>query len=264
MHNDIARAWLEYGRSYARYPSLWDGSLALATLGPQPIHPTKAIDFSNRGNHGTLTNGPTWEQSSLQGQAFPSVRFDGSDDSMSIVNGFANSISQLDKHAISIWIKPTTLNYATFIHVPGNVYKLQLYSTNGMYWRCGATYRTYFFTLALNRWNGIVCVKTNTGDSGDLYLNGSRQVSFYGGLDNTPSAADLSIGGTEYYFNGSIAAVGIHRRVLTPNEIAILATHPLAAYETVRPKYWMFPSTSAATHLWPWQIRRMRRTAGSR
>lgn len=261
--NDTARAWMEYGRSHAKHKSLWDGSLAFATIGPQPIHPTKAIDFSGRNNHGTLTNGPTWEQSSLRGQAFSSVRFDGSDDSISIVNGFANSISQLDKHAISVWIKPTILGYATFIHVPGTVYKLQLYTTNGMYWRCGANYRTYSLKLKLNQWNSIICVKTDVGDSGDLYLNGSRQVSFYGSLGNTPSVADLSIGGTEYYFNGSIAAVGIHRRILTPNEIATLATHPLEAYRVEVPRYYFF-GTTAATHLWPWQIRRMRRTAGAR
>ena len=62
---------------------------------------TSAADSSGQGNTGTLTLGPTW----VAGKRGQAVRFDGSDDYVSVPNG--GGLNNVSTGSIAMWVKWT-------------------------------------------------------------------------------------------------------------------------------------------------------------
>ena len=282
--DDIARAWLEYGKEYAKYPSLWDSSLAFAS-GPLRPEGGTLRDYSGRTGGAAWSVGagdvPKYTQSSVRGQAFWAGSYDGSNDLAT-----AASLSVSGSLTWCAWLNFTAAQTDAY---PGILTQTsndlaQGFSLN-VYTGVGADLNKVYavasdgtnVALALSSaaaintgWRHAACILDRAAQTLSLYLDGVLQgtpasTSVVGSMVNTKS---LRIGAREATipienFKGLISSTCVHYRVLTGSEISILATHPLAAYETVRPKYWTFPTT-AATHLWPWQIRRSRRVRGHR
>lgn len=276
-----AQAWLEYGREYARYPCLWDSSLAFAS-GPLMPEGATLRDYSGRTAGATWSVGagdvPKYVQVSVKGQPFWAGSFDGSND-YADAGGIAYSATGF---SASCWVYVTDLSHVNlllsaygsganyFQHVIGTTGRI----TSRIY--DGVTYigrASPNGTIAVNSWYHIAMNWTGVAASSavSIFVNGGRADSnnSQNGTFASASAAaitSMKIGAqkepaeTHTLAEGYIAAARIMRRNVLDAEISTLSTHPLEAFRTVRPKYWMFPTT----HLWPWQIRRSRRVRGSR
>jgi len=135
--------------------------------------------------------------------------FDGVDDH---VNTLANTFDDLfynasDLYTASGWFNPTSSGTYPIIlttSIAGEFF-LELDVTVGtVYWRNGGSIRTYSSTgWTLNSWNHYAIVKTGTGDSGDLYINGVLQSSYGGVLASTKSTTTQNLIIGAYYNYGA-------------------------------------------------------------
>jgi hypothetical protein len=271
----IADRWRNYGRTRARFPSLWDGSLRLATLGPQALaEGTKARDFSGRNNHGTLTGAthlPTWGNWSYRGQPFRALTCDGTEDCITYQNDIFNALTL---GTVSAWIYPVATA------APVNVLLTGASGTNlgwaPIQWVKGiqAVYTQSFSgfwneafigpanSVLPGQWTHVAV--TSNGSVWAQFVNGkSVALSSIVGTNNGRWAAATATGATAYkigYLNtqypywwlGSFADVRLYSRQLSASEISILARHPLAPYEVRLPEYFTFTSTPSAAKYWMW------------
>lgn len=94
-------------RAFARnaaesaYPNLWRGLVAAWLPPGAPKHPTRLIDYSGNGNHGTLQNGASWDI----GKGGRCVSFDGVDDDVIGDTPGKNFPSGGESRTVSCWIK---------------------------------------------------------------------------------------------------------------------------------------------------------------
>lgn len=94
-------------RSFARnaaesaYPHLWKGLVAAWLPPGAPRHPTRLIDYSGNGNHGTLQNGTSWDI----GKNGRCVGFDGVDDDVVGDTPGKNFPSGGEPRTVACWIK---------------------------------------------------------------------------------------------------------------------------------------------------------------
>jgi hypothetical protein len=221
-------------RTELRYPGLWRGCVGAWNPGLGPTGLTLR-DWSGRGNHGTLTNGPTYQISSEK----YSVDFDGVNDYVSISSGFTKLLSANNNHTISMWFAVDSFANLPMLFSDNSTataanYFIELAAT-AIYWGT-SSFRTYSgISLSTGQWYHICVVKTGSGDSGDLYLNGVLQSSFTGSIGNTLTAsADLQFGIYANVFvplNGRIDDVMIHHARLSGQQIRQLASRRGIAYE---------------------------------
>ena len=262
--DDIARAWLEYGIEYAKYPSLWR-DVAFAS---GPLRPEGATlrDYSGKTGGAVWSvgagDGPKYAQASVRGKGFWAGSYDGANDyatlpSLDFIDGTTN-------FSFVSWVKRTVAG-----NVRGNIFSLQgqrrieiryrdeAVAANAK-WEVyydvgGAKYATGTQTI-LNQWTHVSAVYS-VASGMSLYQNGSvTATNVARGTIEVGFGPVNGLGGQPIdsrYFEGQISGSMIYRRVLTPNEIAILATHPLAAYEVEVPKYWSFNYRSRSARL-PW------------
>ncbi|RJP47639.1 MAG: hypothetical protein C4584_00160, partial [Armatimonadetes bacterium] len=196
-------------------------------------------DLSENGNHGTITIGASGEDTlgtcstsstawgdGATGKYNSSLKFDGTDDYVTIPSGYTNTLKGKTTYSVSLWFKANTINTDVLVDASGsgsNGFYLQQNSTNGFYWSSGS-YRTYTgMSLTTSRWYHIALVKTADGDNGTLYLDGIPQTSYSGTLGTTPNSDyDLLIGKFEsanYEFNGQIDDVKIFNYALTGTQV---------------------------------------------
>ena len=192
-------------------------------------------DLSGNGNHGTLTNGPTFNSSNGG-----SIVFDGSND---IVSSFSTQISGTGSKTISSWIKINTTSRAGiagtrslaewgwgFTVNRNGVGSLAFYDTRGseLYVAAG---------LITNIWYNV-SVTYDDSRIVTLYVNGLQV-----GISSTPfTALNAStfngvIGNEDQWnnpfyhpFKGNIAQVSIYNRALTAAEV-------LQNYNALRPRF---------------------------
>jgi len=106
--------------------------------------------------------------------------------------------------------------------------------SNQIYWgyKNGAiSLRIYTLDKTLDDWVTITLVKTGTGDSGNLYLNGKIQTNYTGTLPSVASTNDnLQLGRyravNTFSLNGSMRNIRIYSRSLSATEVAQLAANP--------------------------------------
>lgn len=271
---EIRDRWLNYGRRHARYPTLWDSSLAFAS-GPLAPEAGTLRDYSGRTAGATWSVGagdvPKYEQGSVRGGSFWACRYDGTDDHANIgdcelLNFVANNWT------VSTWFFTTPTGADQFI-------ASKKFTAAGYGWsirvNTDGRVRAGFRDAAANRFFSTTDVIADGTWRHVAWTvdRAATQLFFVGGIQDITTASpptgsivnadDARIGQGELagHFSGRIAFLFVHRRVLTPNETSILARHPLSAYTVDVPRYWSF---APSAHLWPWQIRRSRRVRGHR
>jgi len=253
--DDIARAWLEYGKDYAKYPSLWDSSLAFAS-GPLRPEGGTLRDYSGKTGGAVWSVGagdvPKYAQGSVRGKPFWAGQYDGTDD---YASHSMPSLVSAPKATISMWFRRSASERAYWL--------ARTHPTNS--WGTGfEIYQTVaYFDVNSNfgycaysgtDWTHVLMLFDGTqGTNADrlrAWINGTQQTLTYEGTIPANFGTPISTwklsrrDWSTSYSQCNIASPTAFSRVLTPSEIAILAQHPLAAYETVRPKYWMFPTVT--------------------
>jgi hypothetical protein len=180
-------------------------------------------DLINSSKTGTLTNGPTFNNSNGG-----SIVFDGVNDYVDF--GFVN-ISAGTSLTVEAWVKPgiTQNNYADILdydHDVGRGFVVQQNNTATnqyyfAYWNGSAYEITSTITLSTSTYNHLVFTKSGTSVLG--YLNGQNLVNYTGSATITLTGRTLYVGKmvsvTARYFNGNIAKASFYDRALTDVEI---------------------------------------------
>jgi len=205
------------------------------------------FDRSGYGNHGTLTNGPTWTLG--EGGKRNALQFDGTDDFVSVADSSSLDISSAI--SVAFWIKSDEVDSGVYSNQlvskgssteDSNINFYYFGSTSGadagkvkLTAKVGGTFQnlTNISTSALpiGTWTHVAA--TYSGSQGILYINGTAQgspLSVSGTL--TTNAEPLWIakadenftGGALTYFNGKMDDVRIYNRALSAAEISLLAS----------------------------------------
>jgi len=219
------------------YPELWRGCVCswAPCLGPTGL---TLRDWSGRGNHGTLTNGPTWSTSSGN----YNLEFDGTDDVVT------SSVPPLNNVVCSqsYWFQRTaTSALSSFVGVgvagsESNRFVIQPWSDGVVYVSMGQTVWGNFSSNDLLRHHLVAVFDGNqTGNANRLkcWLDGRPvTLSFTGTIpSNIGSPASIRFGQTynveSPFGSGRIFDYGIYARTLASQEIQILARRPGIAFE---------------------------------
>lgn len=183
---------------------------------------TIAADSSGRGNHGTLTNGPTWTTGKING----ALSFDGVNDYVAIPNE-----SQFDfttTFTVSLWMKTPgfTKAWASIISKGDSAWSITRYNTTG-----NADFNTFSpgandlpgtINVANNQWRHLVAIYN--GAVKQLYVDGVLNASVTLNQPLSTNNFPVRIGHnsefTSAYFNGVVDEVRIYSRALTAQEVA--------------------------------------------
>jgi len=208
------------------YPSLWRGCVGAWNPGLGPSGLTLR-DWSGFGNHGTLTNGPTFAAS----QGKYAMSFDGTDDYVET----SMHIIPAGNATISCWVytRSTVEGYFLVEWSTDNNMYVGVFSGN---WIArtgdgGGGFSSLLSTAATaDKWTHLSASRTSSTLT--LYLNGAAMVStsatsYQGGGIQPLRICRL---GTSIYANCLISDAMIHSRALSPNEIRTLATRRGIAY----------------------------------
>src|SRR5690606_27016875 len=200
-----------------------------------------ANDQSGNNNHGTLTNGATWNASGRFGAA---VSFDGTNDLVNIAD--ANSLDLSNGMTLEAWVRPSVLTgfrnviskerstnaFAYVLSANNNASNTNNQRPSSRI-RTGSTNRTLNGTskLQTNTWTHIA--STYDGTTFRFYVNGV-QVNSMSATGNIPATTNmLRIGGSpalgSQYFAGLIDEVRIYNRALSQNEIQTDMNTPIGA-----------------------------------
>ena len=228
------------------YPSLWKGCVGAwaPCLGPTGL---TLRDWSGYGNHGALTNGPTWSPSDGK----TSIEFDGSNDY--VVATVANYRSQDSIGAVSVWVRPNNATGSTIISsadtaVNGSYIRPILWSSNNKIF-CQSSIEgdassdliETNASFSHSVWHHCVC--RSNGTAWDIWVDGVQQaVTVIAGTNSgrwfgSISARDNIVLGTLLrltpagYHSGMIDDARIYSRAISANEIRLLASRRGIAYE---------------------------------
>ena len=194
-------------------------SLDAANRKSYPGTGTTWFDRSGNGNHGTLTNGPTF--SSANGG---SIVFDGTNDWANFPSNSNYNVGTRD-FSIFCWIKSNNKNnYQTILSLDnaanGNGIILYTNVTNGVLrtW-VGNVAQNGSIDITNNTWNYIGIVKIS--GSVTHYINSVSNVTFVSS-NSVVSNQNLRLGsydGAGYMYNGNISQVSIYNKALSQSEI---------------------------------------------
>jgi hypothetical protein len=258
-----------------KYPSLWkDCVFASGPLGNEGF---RLRDFTGRTPGATWSVGagdvPKYARGSENGQAFLTGHFDGIDDSLIIPSSVNSAIPS--QFTFSAWIKPTldmssagtdqiiVAKYTDDItgFRGGFLWKFDRDSSKKIQLACwndtGTLVANTFganTTWEAGRWYHLAVSWNGAGYS--HWLNGNLDLytadaDRFGSVAQTIQVGKLPAAASQpQSLAAQVAGIGMWSRVLTPNEIATIATHPLAAYEVEVPRYYLFGSTPAGN--WSW------------
>ena len=171
-------------------------------------------DFSNNGNSGTLTNGPTYN--SANGG---SLVFDGVDDRVS------TNYKPSGARSYFIWVKFSSLTHPSGYQLTGtqegNAYTyIGIENGGGIYYYAGAaTGGNIGNPVTVNTWVNLGFALFPDG-SRRVYKNGVEIHYNTGGLGGT-ATLEFSVGciNTNHFITGNIAQVSIYNRALTAAEV---------------------------------------------
>lgn len=214
-------------------------------------------------NSGTITNASTpaaWSGDTYRG-GFGSIALDGSDDFVSVPDGFNRTISGLTTFSITLWLKGSSFANSPLIycapHATGDYGFLETNSAGShLFWGVRSTaaaqtsFRDYTVSVA-SGWHHIAVVKTAAGDNGNLYVNGVLQSSYTGQLYDQPTATtDLYFGkyssaGLE--LNGNLDDIRFYDRALSADEAKAVYREP-GAILNYRRAYWDVPRSLGNPH----------------
>ena len=222
------------------YPELWRGCVGAwaPCLGPTGL---TLRDWSGFGNHGTLTGGPSWGVA-IGRQA---LNLDGVDD---YISGPAMGQSGWSEVSVIAWIRltsnATVQTFAPLQQSAGSRYTLGWSWQNPNFYSFAtaadgsqeiADYNVSNLPSA-GKWTHYAYT-VKFGEQGKLYIDGQPVVTSRAG---TANASTIRTGGSIVmgaditgirYVSGSFSGTTIHKSVLSPSVIKLLATRPGIAYE---------------------------------
>ena len=214
---------------------LTNGLVGLWSFNGADVSGTTAYDRSGQGNNGTLTNGPTVTTGKI-GQA---LRFDGSNDYVSLGSYRAGVTKNASTVSYVAWVRPTAFeDYANFYRESTN---------SNTFWRFTCGFRSTGkpvcggrapdsqslaewrgnTAVSLNEWHHFAATVDVPTDTVQIYIDGVLQTNEANGtftnavFDNTDSHS-ISIGSTSAAterFNGDIDEVRVYNRALSATEI---------------------------------------------
>jgi hypothetical protein len=235
-------------RTELRYPGLWRGCVGAWNPGLGPTGLTLR-DWSGYGNHGTLTNMDAGTDWVVSGGRY-ALEHDGSNDL--ILCGNSPSVSTSVPFTISGWvncyslISPQYPKLCTFRSEQGSTPFEVTLSDQSAYrgvsiGSAGVSWGQFRNSIAFvtNAWTHIGV--TYSGASGTLstsfviYVNGlgvpANVSGLFSGLGNTTTIGGPSSGGSSNVLLGSWDDLRLYGRVLSPQEIRLLASRRGIAYE---------------------------------
>jgi len=186
---------------------------------------TTWTDLSGKGNHGTLTNGPTFNSSNLG-----SIVFDGVDDYVNILN--STNLNPVKNMTISSWVNITSFNntyigildkynggtstgFAVYIPNVSGIQRFRFLNNATSYSEVTAT-----SSISTGLWYNVTC--TYDGTNINIYVNGSFESSASCSGNNNGNSDAVKLGGdgaSTNYTNMKLASVQIYNRDLTSTEI---------------------------------------------
>ncbi len=215
------------------YPELWRGCVFAAApcLGPSGL---TLRDWSGRGNHGTLTGGPTWGPA----HGKYAVTFDGSDDYVNLTN---DAPIPSGRFTIMHWVRPASLGTLQIPFSQGRIggggtyITTRLTSTSKFETAIdGANVDTGTTTLQNDVWYALAASYDGTTSrvyvSGILEKSASRTANYTNGEARIGSGF-TNTGVTSLVLNGSISDMMIFNTALSENLIRLYSTRPGIAYE---------------------------------
>jgi hypothetical protein len=221
------------------YPELWRGCVGAWNPGLGPTGLTLR-DWSGRGNHGTLTNMDPGTDLVATDKSY-ALDFDGSNDYVDMGASGSALINSLP-FFVSAWIKPVNVSGGTsgfqgvvcsdqsggpmFFRLRSGAIQFS-YDENAVSFVAGGT-------VANGSWQHIAGMAD--GSTYKVYLNGSLVGSKTAAVSPITSANKLVLGVDFTFvsgrnFNGQMLDVRIYHRVVSENEIRILASRRGIAYE---------------------------------
>lgn len=186
--------------------------------------------MSSSGNHGTLTNGPTFSSGNIG-----SIVFDGSNDFINIPD--SASLTSTSALTINCWIKANAFSgsYSSIIGKgtgDSNEEYCLLIHSGFIYFDVGSSggpYTQPSYTFNTNIWYNICCVHLRTAGISTMpcyinkvALNNSVAGSTLTPIDNSSAVTIGSRFSNSVFapFNGSIAYISVYNRALSATEIA--------------------------------------------
>ena len=219
------------------YPSLWQGCVGAwaPCLGPTGL---TLRDCSAYKNHGTLTNGPTWQVS----EGRYAINCDGSNDWVDVGN--AAFFGTLPRVTISMWIKATAAPLQ-FDSIGGCTTTSDLWNNGwGFYFQSPtvlrffvASWNTTFAASAATTFTNLVHVAGLwDGANARIFINGvegtaSSSVTSYASGVYGLTIGKITTASELYNFNGNIDDVRVYNRALSLSEIRLLASRRGIAYD---------------------------------
>ncbi|MEN6426814.1 MAG: LamG-like jellyroll fold domain-containing protein [Phycisphaerales bacterium] len=191
---------------------------------------TVASDSSTFGNHGTLTNGPTW----TTGVFGTALRFDGVDDYVLVPHNESLTVS--GEVAVAVWINPGRYVGPTGDPWQGIIgkqegqrsYNLYTYTDGTLHFSTAGVGTLSTATVPLNEW-AHVCAMVK-GGTHVYYVNGAAGGTSGSGvaLPGAADTADVVIGrtneGTSRSWLGMLDDVRVYNRSLTQAEVQEIMT----------------------------------------
>ena len=198
-------------------------ALDAADVSSYPGSGTTWTDLSGNGNNGTLTNGPTYSDSS--------ILFDGSDDYVRLPA--SSTLGKSIYYTTSAWIRYEDTGYTGWMIVCDSVnygvgggYMMWISSDSPATGKLLASYdgSWRFSTIRIppNTWTNVCISKNNNQVS--FYVNGQFDITRTYNFNSSTSSTVVDIGRSprnpNYRFNGNISQVSIYNRALTAQEIS--------------------------------------------
>tara|TARA_R100001082_G_scaffold101154_1_gene70597 strand:- start:421 stop:1218 length:798 start_codon:yes stop_codon:yes gene_type:complete len=222
LHAKVSSDWKESGGTT---PSLITTNLVLhldaSNSSSYGGSGTTWTDLSGQGNHGTLTNGPTYNSDDGG-----SIVFDGSDDVVSVPDDSSLQISA--NITIAGWIKPSGFggnDWGRIIDKSGSYLffldDTNTYATDGIDWwpYTGSALRIDN-VVTLNEWAYFTIVAS--GSNVVIYKNGSS-IGSASNLTSLPSSSNTSYIGNRSDgnrgFEGKIAQIHMYNSALSASEV---------------------------------------------
>ena len=190
-----------------------------------------AYDISRHGNHGTLTNGPTWGGSKFGG----GLGFDGSDDYADCGNDASLNPAGAVTVGARVCSSTSTDNRkivdkSSWVDKDGYVLYMENGIWRGIVFNGGDAFFVDGSSITTNNWYYLTLTYDPTTKDVKLYENADLKDTNTLTGERTNTGLNLKIGieatGSDYTFNGTIDEVRIYNRALAAWEVKQLYRNP--------------------------------------
>jgi hypothetical protein len=221
------------------YPQLWKDLVAAWAPSGVPKHPTRLLDYSGNGNHGTLSNGANW----TPGYKGWGMGFDGADDDVVGDSPGKNFPVGGESRTVACWIRSGGwINDKGLLHwgkvgptPTGANYQLVAGTGGKILWGNGYGHGilTGNFNVADNKWHHVVGTYEN--GNGIIYIDGRIDAT---GTHTAATLLDDTWRWGRFQnqtgpWTGAMVECLVYRRKISDSEVKLLATG-LSPFTTVK------------------------------